>query len=483
MNRVHDLLWKLYVETGFYLYAASMPEGAVRKANLDLLLEKSIAFEKGIYSGLYQFLRYVEKLDKYRKTQEEAKTLNEDEDLVRIMTIHKSKGLEFPAVFMVGLGKKWNTKDVDSKLLLHRDLGIGAAVIDSKRYVRYPSMTTEILKHQLLREMTAEEMRLLYVAMTRAQSRLWLVGTRKEKQEAAKISPQWQMPSREVLQARTYLEWLETIVQVKEGKALLYRVWHASEIEEELVEQRARSEECAAPVEEGFEEQFDWQYPYESLSRIPVRLSVSQIKSQKSAEAEPEGIMEVKASFLPPEEQAEKGRAQAGGADRGTAFHAVMAQADWSCMSDGQELEKELDRLLQEGKISEEEKKLLNRNWILQFAESALYQRICAKEDVQREKPFIMSISLAELNELAPEMGYGSGEEPIMIQGMIDCYFREAAGWILVDYKTDYELDEQRLAGYRIQLALYAKALKNATGVPVKEQIIYDVRRGREIAC
>lgn len=482
VNRVHDLLWKLYMETGFYLYAASMPEGSIRKANLDLLLEKSIAFEKGIYSGLYQFLRYVEKLDKYRKTQEEAKTLNEEEDLVRIMTIHKSKGLEFPAVFVVGLGRKWNTKDADSKILLHRKLGIGAAVMDSKRYVRYPSMTTEILKHQLLREMTAEEMRLLYVAMTRAQSRLWLVGTRKERQSTAEISAQWQMPPREALQARTYLEWVERIVQSKEGQALLYRVWHPSEITEEQADIKIRKEETAGPTAEQPEEQFDWRYPYENQSRIPVRLSVSQIKSQRGRDQEVE-TEEVKAFFLAPEQEEKREKPEAGGADRGTAFHAVMAQANWDCMANAQTLEKELDRLLQEGKISEEEKGLLNRRWVLQFAESALYQRIRSVEEVHLEKPFIMSLFLSELAELAPEMGYGGGEQPMMIQGMIDCYFREKDGWILVDYKTDYELSEKRLAGYRIQLALYAKALENATGIPVEEKMIYDVRRGKEIAC
>lgn len=119
----------------------------------------------------------------------------------------------------------------------------------------------------------------------------------------------------------------------------------------------------------------------------------------------------------------------------------------------------------------------------MQFAESALYQRIRSVEEVHLEKPFIMSLSLSELAELAPEMGYGGGEQPMMIQGMIDCYFREKDGWILVDYKTDYELSEKRLAGYQIQLALYAKALENATGIPVEEKMIYDVRRGKEIAC
>lgn len=490
-NRVHDLLWRLYVDTGYYLYASSMPGGRVRKANLDLLLEKSIAFEKGIYSGLYQFLRYVEKLDRYRKSQDEAKILSEEENLVRIMTIHKSKGLEFPVVFAVGLGRKWNTRDVDGKILLHQKWGIGAAVIDSKRYVRYPSMTTEILKNELLKEMTAEEMRLLYVAMTRAQSRLFLVGSRKPKEEVVQPAADWRMETREVLQARTYLEWVEKVVSAKAGSPLIYRVWQLGCEDEKAKEQEKTSgqqeakEETRCPKsmsEQELDQAFSWEYSQLWKSNIPVRLSVSQIKSRQMAETaqEPE---EAKAFFVEAEENQAEGIQKTRGADRGTAFHTVMAQADWNSFQDADKLEKEVQRLLQEGRLSKEEEKILERSWIRRFADSDLYRRMLWQETIYLEKPFMMSIPLRELASFAPQLNYGADEQPMMIQGMIDCYFYEDGGWVLVDYKTDRTLDEQRLSGYRTQLALYAQALENATGISVKQRLIYDVRRGKEIIC
>jgi len=504
VNTIHDLLWKLYEETGFYLYASSMPGGNLRRANLDLLLEKSIAFEKGIYSGLYQFLRYVEKLDKNRKTQEEAKILGEDEDLVRIMTIHKSKGLEFPVVFVVGLGRKWNTKDLDRRILLHGRLGIGAETIDSQHYIKYPSMTKSAIRGQLLKEMIAEEMRLLYVAMTRAENQLLMFGSRKSEDEiaAAEKSTSWQMSASKVLKAHNYLQWIEEIIRNKAGSPIIYQLVEVDEVEEAAEEPEAKSADITVSEEKPksiIEEEkqcqqyFGWQYNDQWMSRMPVRLSVSQIKQRQLEEELPEEngkqLVAITEEVVPEGDQVQK--KEAGGADRGTAFHAAMAQADWRCFDNRMKLEAELQKLLAEGKITAEEEKLISRNWLLGVGRSELYRRMMSAEKIYREKPFMMSLPLKELTELTGAAWQAefltnenrNSDEEIMIQGMMDCYFMENGSWILVDYKTDWELDGQRLEGYSLQLRLYAAALEQATGIKVKEKILYDVRRGKEILC
>jgi len=519
VDTIHDLLWKLYQDTGFYLYASAMPGGSVRKANLDLLLEKSVSFEKGIYSGLYQFLRYVEKMDKNRKTQEEAKILGEDENLVRIMTIHKSKGLEFPVVFLVGLGRKWNTKDLDRKILLHGRLGIGAETIDSEHYVKYPSMTKLAIREQLAREMVAEEMRLLYVAMTRAKYQLLMFGTtskevvlRSEKKEIG-----WKMSPAKVLQARNYLQWLEEILQCKAESPIVYRriemdesegITQKNEVVEYGLDTTTTWQVEQVSSEANWEEEqyriFAWKYKDEWMSRLPVRLSVSQIKQRQLEEIEEEKqqslLTVVEAKQVDEQKDTKQEmelyheqtpKKEAGGADRGTAFHTVMAQADWYCFEQRGTLEDELQRLVSVGKLTREEEKLVNRNWLLKFGMSSLYQRIMKAYKIYKEKPFMMSLTVGKLKDMAGDVWQAeylkdevlASNEEIMVQGMMDCYFLENGKWVLVDYKTDRELDEERLESYRLQLRLYAYALEGATGIEVGEKILYDVRRGKEILC
>ena len=505
VNTIHDLLWTLYEESGFYLYVSSMPSGNLRRANMDLLLEKSIAFEKGIYSGLYQFLRYVEKLDKNRKTQEEAKILGENENLVRIMTIHKSKGLEFPVVFVVGLGRKWNTKDLDRRILLHGKLGIGAETIDSEHYIKYPSMTKAAIRGRLHSEMIAEEMRLLYVAMTRAENQLFLFGSRKSDDEISneeKVDG-WSMQASQALQAHTYLEWLEKIQRNKAGSPIVYHLIETTgEEEDEQPINRDESRDNGSNIsldgnansdfgDVEFRTKFGWQYENEWLNRMPVRLSVSQIKKRQLEEEMPK---EEKECLLPvmeeavPEENMDRGP---GGSDRGTAFHTAMALAELKSFRNRNMLEQEIRRLLAEGKITEEDERLISRKWLLGVGRSKLYQRMMNAERVYKEKPFMMSLPVSVLKDLTGEVWKPEflpeeiqwSDEEIMIQGIMDCCFMENGKWILVDYKTDWQLDDQKMEGYRVQLKLYSAALERATGIKVQERILFDVRREREILC
>lgn len=491
---VHDLLWKLYRETQYDVYVSSMPGGALRRANLDLLLEKSIAFEKGMYSGLYQFLRYIEKIDKNRKTQEEAKILGEEEDLVRIMTIHKSKGLEFPIVFVAGLGREFNRRDQRDALLLHAKLGIGVDAVDAQHYVRYKTATKAVLQEQLQKEMIAEEMRLLYVAMTRAQKQLIMVGTRAARKEEpfASCGP-WKMPPEQALQAKCYLDFLLPILQHNENIAVAYHAVPMDQLPSEEDKKKAPDpviEEAGELQEtEQIEKRLSWQYPNAWASRVPLRLTVSQIKTQRRWEEEEDEKSET-AYFIAESASAH----EPGGALRGTALHTVLAQADLIKLREAASCEAEIQRLVTSGNMSADMGKLVNRSWLQRFAASSLCDRMVQSQRYYRERPFMMRMSLAELAEFSEALAYGGRSADgkmneslqqayIMVQGMIDCYFEEAGGLVLVDYKTDWILDEEKIEGYAVQLRLYERALTRALQKPVVQRILYDVRRGKEIEC
>ena len=274
------------------------------------------------------------------------------------------------------------------------------------------------------------------------------------------------------------------------------------EVEEAAEEPEAKnaditvSEEKSKSIieeEKQCQQYFGWQYNDQWMSRMPVRLSVSQIKQRQLEEELPEEngkqLVAITEEVVPEDDQVQK--KEVGGADRGTAFHAAMAQADWRCFDNRMKLEAELQKLLAEGKITAEEEKLISRNWLLGVGRSELYRRMMSAEKIYREKPFMMSLPLKELKELTGAAWQAefltdenrNSDEEIMIQGMMDCYFMENGSWILVDYKTDCELDGQRLEGYSLQLRLYAAALERATGIKVKEKILYDVRRRKEILC
>ena len=195
-----------------------MPQGELRRANLDLLLEKSIEYEKGIFSGLFNFLRFMEKMKKRSQDIEEAKIMGEEEDVVRILSIHKSKGLEYPVVFVCGLGRQFNAQDSRKALLYHRALGIGAQAIDPIHYIRYETPAREGIKEQIRKETLAEEMRVLYVAMTRAKEYLFLTGTSTDQRGREEEKERdWKLSPYEALDAKCYLDWLLPILDHKRG--------------------------------------------------------------------------------------------------------------------------------------------------------------------------------------------------------------------------------------------------------------------------
>ena len=477
---IHDLLWSLYQDTDYYSYAAAMPQGELRRANLDLLLEKSIEYEKGIFSGLFNFLRFMEKMKKRSQDIEEAKTMGEEEDVVRILSIHKSKGLEYPAVFICGLGRQFNAQDSKKALLYHRTLGIGAQAMDPIRYVRYETPAREGIKDQLRKETLGEEMRVLYVAMTRAKEYLFLTGTRAGQSGGEEEKEQgWTLSPYEALDAKCYLDWLLPILDHKEGSAFhtVYRAYTKPDPEGKG-EAAAGDETIPGDDVQNwdgiFEEKFGWSYPRVWKQKMGVRISVSELK-RTYEERQEESVYWTAAAPPSPEE------AQ-GGARRGTAFHDVISKLDLRRLRTEGQIREQLQEMAARGRISEESLDLVNIWQILRFGNSALCGRIVASEKICREQPFIMAYTVEEIRELAPEIlpSEADDSEParIMVQGILDCCFLEDGRWVVVDYKTDRSLDGKRRGEYGRQLSLYADALGKISGIAVKEKVLYLVYTG-----
>ena len=468
---VHDLLWQIYRDSGYYLYAGAMPGGALRRANLDLLLEKSIEFEKGIYSGLFQFLRFLEKMTRSQKQVDEAKTIGEGEPVVRFLSFHKSKGLEFPLVYLAGLSREFNTSDQKQTLLLQRELGIGAKAVEAENYLVYETLPYTAVRERIRRQNLAEEMRVLYVAMTRAKEQLILTGTRPESAAVQPDYPQagWVMPAYQALSAKSYMDWLEAVLQKRANTGIRWESVAVRPVEAAVLPETESESTMAVG---GPAAAFSWQYPWQEETTMNVRFSVSEIKKQGEAPEDTETVPLMKG--------------EKAGAQRGTAMHAFLAAAEFGKLQTAEQVAGQIGQLVQAQRLSEEDAALLQREELLKFGQSELCRRMQKTKELYREQPFILSLTLQELDALCPgwlPMEAADGNARVMIQGIIDCYFEEEEAWVLLDYKTDRSMDAERRGQYSRQLRLYQTALERITGRPVKERLLYWTRTGEEIHC
>jgi ATP-dependent helicase/nuclease subunit A len=489
-------------------------------------MEKAIAYEGTSYYGLFDFVRYIERLHSYNIDFGEAAPEGENGDTVRITTIHKSKGLEFPIVFVAGMGKTWNKGDTMGRLVMHPDLGIAADYMDPKLRLRTPTLKKRAIVRQLERDMLGEELRVLYVAMTRAKEKLILTGTHKslhKKLEKAKQQPEQRkgsLPASQVAAGASYLDWLflclpgRAINRGLYGKELQdsYGKDTACPIEVKLVpfdqliteevreavrrkEQRTSLEQWDTSqvydenMREGMKRQLSYEYPYAREEELPVKLSVSQLKHAAMDEdlescrlvADPEEEEVTLPRFLQKE-------TKISGASRGTVYHKLLERLDmaqlttWGRKGDKEAFERQLFAWQQNGILTEEEKQAVDVPQFMKFADTELVERMAraAKAGLLfREKPFVIGIPAHEMD---PEI---TSKELVVVQGIIDVYWQEGDHIILLDYKTDRvgrkdgtEILKNR---YRAQLDYYARALEQATGLSVTEKIIYSFSLGDTI--
>lgn len=523
---MHELLWEIYERTGYGAYAAAMPGGAQRKANLEMLVEKAIVYEAGSYRGLYNFIRYIENLHKYDVDFGEAAMGNEEEQNVRIMSIHKSKGLEFPIVFVAGMGKRINQTDARTPLILHAGLGAGCDYTDPVLRIRTNTLLKRMMKHQIVYENLGEELRVLYVALTRAKEKLILTGSvegvadkmkkwgricrRKEKtlsfSERAGASCYWDWIMPSLLRNRCCEELAAEYELMQNRHHPLFereihcriRVVGISDLIEEEARRQfsyamAKEELLKLPVDMAFDDQarkiledrFCYRYPFEKNRNIPNKVSVSELKKLSQAESMAEGaVLYEEAVPIPLVPEFLKKEKEVSGASRGTIYHKVMECLDFAGLGNSSEkntestqnygkIQSEIRHMVQNGQLEEEEASLLDLQKISLFLDSKLAKRMikaAGEGKLFRERQFVMSVEASQISR------DWTSDESVLIQGIIDAYFIEDGQIVLLDYKTDSVNREEASSlyeKYRVQLEYYKIALERLTGLPVKEQCIY----------
>ena len=554
---IHQLIWDFFDKTGFLLWQQAFVSGEQRKANLLMLLEKARDYESTSYRGLFNFVRYIENLKKYQVDFGEANILSEKEDTVKIMSIHGSKGLEFPVVFVAGLGKQMNMQDARESIVLHPDLGIGAPCVDEKLRIRTRTILQRAIQQEITLESLGEELRILYVALTRAREKLILTGTvtklpeRLSQQEMLKRRSQRRLPYGVRVKGKSYLGWiLSALARHRSMKGLYqsgnlgvyplnplyegpgdFKIRKVSPMELVMGELNARTRELEEKevylhwdtekvydpdTRKELEESLAYVYPYEDLGRIPAKVTVSEVKrlqeeveeslelypavreSRETAGETGELFREIQESAgetqettaeLSPshendlaQEAPEEGYVPAfmrqeqeelKGAERGTAYHAVLERLDYEKTNSVKEVQGQIRELCLQGKISEAVKSSVRPKDIYDFASGSLGQRMkkaAAGGLLKREQPFVIAVPASSVKE-----DYRS-EEEILVQGIIDACFEEEGDLVLVDYKTDRipSGDPRELTDrYKIQLLYYQEALELMTGKKVKEKYIY----------
>ena len=521
---VHQLILEVLARTGYGDHAKAMPNGEQRNANLNMLVEKAMEYEKTSYRGLFNFVRYIQKLQQYQVDYGEVNLSGTGESAVQIMTIHKSKGLEFPVVFAAGMGKRFNFRDMNTSILIHPELGIGADAILPEKRIIAPSLCKQIIRRALLMESLGEELRVLYVALTRAKEKLILSGTigalhpELGELSALRDSEEPLLSLGRRLGGKTYWDYVLPALARHRCMAPLFheygifmntanplykdpaefkvtRVTARELTESEVMEQAEREMKKEtlenwnpgrvfdSEIREEIQRRFSFVYPYQYLEDLPVKVSVSELKkrsyhSEQDLEETVDYETEEEIQPLVPrfiEEKKEEGYT---GALRGTAYHRVMECLDYQKTANRDEIRRQLREWVDARKMERKEAESVRVKDIWNFVETPLGQRMKAASEKRllfREQPFVIARKASELD---PQW---QCEENVLVQGIIDAYFIEDEEIVLVDYKTDFVRrgEEQKLIDrYHVQLEDYAQALERMTGRKVKERYIYSFTLG-----
>ena len=491
---IHELLEEIVDRTGYGLYIAAMPGGAQRMANVEMLTERAAAFEGTSYKGLFNFVRYIAQLKKYDVDYGEAGIMDEQADTVRIMSIHKSKGLEFPIVFVAGMGKQFNTQDTKGSVLLHPDWGAGLDLIDLKRRTKTPTFLKKMIREETILENLAEEMRILYVALTRAKEKLIMTGAAKISEDGAisDVSSVFRTEG-----AKNYLDWvLPCVLSGETGKAkpdipVDVCIFKAEDIIPQQEEKQAEalaedvlrnwnaSRVYVPELRDRLDAQIDYVYPFKDEGKMKLKFTVSELKKWASLAEEAGEEMYEEPVVMPLIPKFLKEEETLTGASRGSAYHKLLELLDFTADYDVENLPAAVERLRQEGRLTDEMAECIRPQDILRFLGCRSGRRMSAAArngKLYKEQPFVLSM---DASEIYPEDLSG---EKILVQGIIDVYFEEPDGLVVLDYKTDkIKTGDELKEKYHAQLDYYAQALERLTEKPVKEKIIYSFTLGEEI--
>lgn len=508
-----DLIWQLYKDTGYYAYVGAMPGGAQRQANLRSLHDRARQYEATNFRGLFRFLRFIDRIREKGSDLGTARALGENEDVIRIMSIHKSKGLEFPIVFVVNLGKQFNLSDINAKAILHKEIGLGMPVVDTDLRITYPTLIQESIKKLQLKELLAEEMRILYVALTRAREKLILVGSVNNLEKNIRrwcdyvSRPQLTLPDALLANAKTYLDWLlpalsrhpdaqnlreftpqqnpaETNIIVDPAQWQIF-FWPMTNDFIPNQDNMINNEWIIKPIAqmkpiESDQTYFDlitqrlkWQYPHENITGKSAKIAVTEVKRKFLSSHVTEESIAIYQPTLTNRPLFIQDKTGLTAAERGSALHMGMQHIDFNDDISVAGLKSQIDNLTKKDLLTLEQAQSININSIHTFLSSPLGQRLINAQSIKKELPFTLALPAYIIYpELSPE-----NEEQLLVQGVIDCLFTDDKGIVIIDYKTDHLGQDTNIEAiinrYAGQLNLYAKAVETIYKQSVNEKYLY----------
>ena len=491
-----ELIWQIYLDTGYYNYVSLMPNGVLRQANLNILFEKAKEYEKSTFKSLFNFINFIDKLKTNNGDMDSAKLIGENEDVVRIMSIHKSKGLEFPVVFLCSTAKKFNMQDLNDNILLHQDIGIGPKYIDYERRIEYNTLAKIAIAEKIKTETISEEMRILYVALTRAKEKLIITGLskdiekeQKKKKDLLETYNEKNINPNILKNYKSYLDWIELVYlnNINEMKDIIdLKIYTKDELLQKWNKEENESREETDEIEgleeisenKKLKEILDWKYKNIEASTIQAKTSVSKIKEIENQNLE--YIFEDKTEYNVQNMKKPKflqDSVNITNAQIGTLMHLCIQKLDEKQDYTYEKIENLIEKMIQNEIITKQEAEKININKLLSYTKSDLYKNLKKAKEIHKEQPFYMNIPANEIYDV-------NIEEKILVQGVVDLYYiDENDNIILVDYKTDYvKKDEKELIEkYQKQLSIYKQAIEEALQKEVYKTYIYSIYLDKSI--
>ena len=495
-----ELIWQIYIDTGYYNYVGLLPNGALRQANLKILFEKAKQYESASFKGLFNFINFIDKLKGNNGDMASAKLIGENEDVIRIMSIHKSKGLEFPIVLLCAAQKSFNMKDLNENILLHQDMGFGPTFIDIENKIKFNTLAKEAIKIKSKEEIISEEERILYVALTRAKEKLIITGRRKDlskdlakKQEELELYTQdkERIDNKLVKKAKSYLDWIMLVYLFNKNsiKDIMELYEHNKN---DLIKEIINKEETADNINlinvieeeaeklkneeeiENISKELNWKYKYQDETTIPTKTSVTKIKELKNENVidiedilndNKEIKLEAEANFIKQEEKISSSK-------KGSLVHLCLQRIDERQDYNIEDLKKLVQGLVFNEIITEKEAESIDVNILYKYVKSELFEELRQAKKIYKEQPFYINVPVKELYK-----DVGDTQEKILVQGIIDLFFiNNKDELVLIDYKTDYvEKGKESVIKerYKVQLELYKNALEKSFNKKVSRAQIY----------
>lgn len=525
-----ELIWQIYLDTGYYHYVGLLPNGEMRQANLKTLFEKAKQYETASFKGLFHFIQFIEKLKKQNGDLSSAKLIGESANVIRIMSIHKSKGLEFPVVFLSHTHKKFNLRDLNEVILMHQDLGLGPTLINTPKKLKYTTAAKQAISLKIKQETLSEEERILYVALTRAKEKLIITGrskdlqkelAEKEKNLAMYEDEEFKIDYKLMKKCSSYLDWLEYVYLFHQGKtiSLKGKQLELSDIitlqtfaKQDLIKELQVTEEkqetkitelIQKEVEKqkdvdisGLKQNLEWKYAYEVDTKLPTKTSVTKLKQEQenripsledqvnweeenqiSNVLDIEGNLENKVSRKLEEKQLQyiqvkplenEKVTKLTPAQKGTLVHLCIQKLDERKEYELQDIQNLIQELVQKEIITQLEAEVIDANLVYRYTQSELFKKLKKAKQIYKEQPFYINLPAKEIFKEAKDAG---SEKNILVQGMIDLYYIDEQDQVhLVDFKTDYVpkgKEKQVAQKYQVQMDIYQKALEEALGKKV----------------